>query len=121
MAYAASVSTNRRFLGWNGPLLERAARAMVQGVDDPMGLAHVLVAVPGARAGRTLLSFLAAAARERGWKGFFPPRVLTQGRLVDELLRTTEPSADRSGECRRGVEGCGHGEQESHGERIDRG
>ncbi|MGK0480086.1 MAG: ATP-dependent helicase/nuclease subunit B [Planctomycetota bacterium] len=69
---------------------------MGEGIDEPMGLAHVLVAVPGARAGRTLLGFLAAASRERGWKGFFPPRVLTQGRLVDELLRTTSPSADRT-------------------------
>ncbi|QDV08739.1 ATP-dependent helicase/deoxyribonuclease subunit B [Planctomycetes bacterium Poly30] len=69
---------------------------MVQGIHEPMGLAHVLVAVPGARAGRTLLGYLAAASRERGWKGFFPPRVLTQGRLVDELLCTTQPSADRT-------------------------
>ena len=61
-----------------------------------MGLAHVLVAVPGARAGRTLLGLMSAAAAERGFKGFFPPRVLTQGRLVDELLQTSAPSADRA-------------------------
>ena len=92
----SSTSTTRRFLGLKGPLLERAARALVEDLDEPMGLAHALVAVPGARAGRTLLGLLSAAAAERGFKGFFPPRVLTQGRLVDELLQTSAPAADRA-------------------------
>ena len=96
MASLGSTTANRRFLGWEGPLLERAARALVEDLEGPMDLAHVLVAVPGARAGRTLLGLLSAAASERGVKGFFPPRVLTQGRLVDELLQTSAPSADRA-------------------------
>ncbi|MEM1450940.1 MAG: PD-(D/E)XK nuclease family protein [Planctomycetota bacterium] len=65
-------------------------------MDAPADLGDLLVAVPGARAGRILLARLADAVRERGWSGFFPPRVLTQGRLVDELLALDRPSADRA-------------------------
>ena len=96
MAALGSTPATRRFLGWDGALLERAARALVEDLESPLGLAHALVTVPGARAGRTLLGLLGAAAAERGFKGFFPPRVLTQGRLVDELLEMSAPSADRA-------------------------
>lgn len=60
-----------------------------------MDLGDTLVAVPGARAGRALLGHLARAMAERGWKGYFTPRVLTQGRLVDELVALELPVADR--------------------------
>ncbi|MEM8711786.1 MAG: PD-(D/E)XK nuclease family protein, partial [Planctomycetota bacterium] len=95
MAPRIGLGTGPEFLGWEGPLLERAAEALIARIDDPFGLAHQLVVVPGARAGRTLLSCLSEAARERGWSGFFPPRVLTQGRLVDELVTLEAPAADR--------------------------
>lgn len=83
------------FLGWDGPLLERAAQHLVEGLSSPLDLGDVLVAVPGARAGRQLQAHLAAAMRARGWAGFFPPRILTQGRLVDELVALDRPVADR--------------------------
>lgn len=83
------------FLGWDGPLLERAAQHLVEGLTGPLDLGDVLVAVPGARAGRQLQTHLAAAMRARGWAGFFPPRILTQGRLVDELVSLDRPVADR--------------------------
>ncbi|MEM9800011.1 MAG: PD-(D/E)XK nuclease family protein [Planctomycetota bacterium] len=84
------------FVGWDGPLLPRAAERLVAGAAGPTDLGDLLVAVPGARAGRTLLAHLSDAARRRGWAGFLPPRVLTQGRLVDELLVLESPTADRT-------------------------
>ena len=86
------------FLGRSAPggsLLARAAAHLVEDLEGPLDLGDVLVAVPGARAGRALLGHLARAMAARGWTGFFPPRVLTQGRLVDELVELDLPVADR--------------------------
>ena len=68
------------FLGRSAPggsLLARAAAHLVEDLEGPLDLGDVLVAVPGARAGRALLGHLARAMAARGWTGFFPPRVLT--------------------------------------------
>ena len=54
-------------------------------------LGDVLVAVPGARAARRLRELLA----ERAPAAWTPPRVLTQGELIDELVRLDGPAAGR--------------------------
>lgn len=88
-------SAERVFLGSEPRPLRRAAAWLLDACETPIDLGDALVAVPGARAGRTLLTELAAEVRERGMAGFLPPRVLTIGRLVDELVETDLPVADR--------------------------
>jgi len=79
----------RVFLGWSAPILPTAARWILSELGGELG--DVLVAVPGARAALRLRELLARAA-PRGWT---PPRVLTQGELVDELVRLERPAAGR--------------------------
>ncbi|MEL6429047.1 MAG: PD-(D/E)XK nuclease family protein [Planctomycetota bacterium] len=90
-----SSASNRVFLGSGPRPLARAAEWLLDSIDDSLALGDTLVCVPGARAGRTLLALLADAVRERGVAGFLPPRVMTVGRLVDELVRPARPVADR--------------------------
>ncbi|HEX6883897.1 MAG TPA: PD-(D/E)XK nuclease family protein [Planctomycetota bacterium] len=77
------------FLGWEQPVLPCAARWILAQLGSELG--DVLVAVPGARAARRLRELLAQAAPPV----WVPPRVLTQGRLVDELVRLEQPPAGR--------------------------
>lgn len=89
------ISSNVTLLGWEGPLLQRAAEHLAQSSGGPLDLGDALVAVPGSRAGRLFRAELSDALRRRGWSGFFPPRVLTPGRLLDELVPVDAPIADR--------------------------
>ena len=77
------------FLGWEGPLLARAAEWLVQrfGAD----LSGVLVALPGGRSGRILQEALARAAGPL----LDPPTVLTAGGLSDALLEVEGAPASR--------------------------
>jgi len=88
-------AAERVFLGSDPRPLRRAAAWLLDACQSPIDLGDALVAVPGARAGRTLLTELANEVRARGMAGFLPPRVLTIGRLVDELVRPELPVADR--------------------------
>lgn len=85
----AKGGAERHFLGWDGPPLERAADWLVAHALGE-GLPPI-VAVPGARAGRRLAELLA----RRTDPGAEPPRVVTQGQLVDELVRLERPLAGR--------------------------
>ena len=89
------TSANVTFLGWEGPILQRAAEHLAQAATGPLDLGDALVAVPGSRAGRLFRAELSQALRRRGWTGFFPPRVMTPGRLLDELVPVEAPVADR--------------------------
>lgn len=82
------------FLGWTAEPLAQAAEALVDTLGDDLG--GTLVAVPGARVGRGLAGALRRAATRRGRRGWTPPRIVTQGRLVDELLPHEAPVADRA-------------------------
>jgi len=87
----------RHFLGWSAPL-EAAARWLRERYGDDMSA--VVVALPGARAGRRLEEILARASAADGRAGagapfWSPPRVLTQGDLIDELVRLERPKAGR--------------------------
>ena len=55
------------FLGWDGPLLTRAAERIMGAAEGPEDLGDLVIAVPGARAGRGLARELREQARARGW------------------------------------------------------
>jgi hypothetical protein len=82
-------SPRRIFLGWDAPLLPRAADWLLQ--EFGQDLRSVVVALPGGRAARKFLQLLVRRARP-DWT---PPRVLTQGELTDELVRLERPAASR--------------------------
>jgi hypothetical protein len=77
------------FLGWDGPVLSAAAAWILAELGPELG--DALVAVPGARAARRLRELLA----ERAPPAWTPPRVLTQGELIDELVHLEIPAAGR--------------------------
>ncbi len=82
-------SLRLRFLGWDRSPLKAAAEWLRDEVGKDMS--GWLVALPGARAGRRLRERLAVEL-EAGWT---PPRILTAGALVDELLRVEGRPAGR--------------------------
>ncbi len=86
----------RHFLGFGPAPLARAADALLERTGAGRELGRALVAVPGARVGRGLAAALRRAAQERGLTAFEPPRIVTQGRLVDALVRVERPTADRA-------------------------
>jgi len=88
-APAAAPGPQRVFLGWDAPVLPAAARWLLSELGPDLG--DVLVAVPGARAAGRLRELLARAAPPH-WT---PPRVLTQGELVDALVELELPAAGR--------------------------
>jgi len=83
------AAPRRVFLGWNDPLLPAAADWLVAEHGDDLG--ELLVALPGARAGRRLGELLARRLPS-SWR---PPRIVTAGRLPDELLALELPIAPR--------------------------
>ncbi len=86
---AAGVAPRRVFLGWDGSSLARAARWLLEQHHDAMG--GVVVALPGARAGRRLEELLVAGAGP----AFHPPAIVTAGHLTDRLLLPALPRAGR--------------------------
>lgn len=87
--FGPMAGPKRVFLGWEGPLLHRAAEWLLS--EHPDGASEVMVALPGARAGRALTEYLARIAPAT-WD---PPRILTAGRLPDELVELPRPAASR--------------------------
>jgi len=79
----------RVFLGWEESALDRAAEWLRDRHGGSMG--GVLVALPGSRAARALREKLALRS-EPSWT---PPRILTQGQLVDEMVIVDRPVAGR--------------------------
>ncbi len=84
------------FLGYDGPLLAKAAARIIERAEGPEDLGDLLIAVPGARAGRQLARELRARAKEREWTGFFAPEITTPGALADALLPLEHAPADRT-------------------------
>lgn len=76
----------RKFLTWNRPALAAAADYLFDryATEQEARLADVVVAVPGARAGRRLLEILVDAAEARGLP-LTPPRIVTVGHLPEQL------------------------------------
>lgn len=84
-----AAAPRRVFLDWSSPFLPRVARWLL--AEHGRDLSNVIVAVPGSRAARGLVEHLARAAGPE----LVPPRVLTQGELVDLLVRVELPVANR--------------------------
>lgn len=82
----------RAFLGWDGMPLERAADWLVERFRSDMHDMHdVLVALPGARAGRLLAERIAQRVRP----ALRPPNIVTAGRASDALLVVEGAAAGR--------------------------
>ena len=92
----AAATASPEFLGYEGPLLERAAAKLVERAEGPEDLGDLMIAVPGARAGRRLARELRACALARGWAGYFAPAIMTPGALADALLPLEHAPADRT-------------------------
>src|SRR5688572_10243385 len=86
---ASGAAPRRVFLGWQQPVLRSAAHWIRAQLGNELG--DVLVTVPGARAARRLRELLALDAPP----SWIPPRVLTQGELVDELVLLERRAAGR--------------------------
>lgn len=81
----------RHFLGWDQPCLHQAATWLRDkyGSGGQLDLSNVLIALPGARAGRRLLELLAG---DTGLIG--SPRIVTVGELPEQLYQPALPVAD---------------------------
>ncbi|MGD9789408.1 MAG: PD-(D/E)XK nuclease family protein [Phycisphaerales bacterium] len=87
----------RVFLGWDGPLLPRAAAWLRERFHGEVSLGDVIVVIPGARAGRRLVAVLAEGAGEGVC---VPPRVV-QPRALVSLLRLRDPVRRVASEAER--------------------
>ena len=86
---APTEDPRRVFLGWEGPILPAACSWLRSEFGED--LSGLLVALPGSRGVRRLSELLALEATP-GWR---PPRIVTQGTLVDELVALERPAAGR--------------------------
>lgn len=75
------------FLGWDRPALHQAAEriAAMSSRDDELDLSRIAVVVPGARAGRMLLSLLTQRAAAAPMP-FCPPAITTPGDIPERVL-----------------------------------
>ena len=89
------MPATRIFLGWNRPALAQAAAWLFDryASADAADLAAVVVALPGARAGRRLLEVLVELAEERHL-AFTPPQIVTVGHLPEKLYEPKTRRAD---------------------------
>ncbi len=90
------MAIQRRFLGWDTPMLPTAGRWLVdryaRGGD--CDLSEVVAVTPGARAARRLLDLLVAIAQENQLT-LIPPDILTAGALPERLYESRLPVANR--------------------------
>jgi len=89
------MGITREFLGFDQPALVAAAEYLMErfGRASLADLRRVLVAVPGARAGRRLLEILVDRAEVTG-RMLTPPQIATVGQLPELLYRAKRPFAD---------------------------
>lgn len=88
------AAVERRFLGWSEPFLPAVAAELARGYSEggELRLREVVLAVPGARAGRRLKELLVAEAEELGLR-LVPPRVVTIGGVPELLYVPSLPLA----------------------------
>lgn len=85
----------REMLDWSEPALPQAVGWLARNHarDGRFDLRELVVAMPGAEAGRRLLELLVAESHQRGWL-FTPPRIVTPGSLPELLYPAQKPLAD---------------------------
>ena len=86
---------DRRFLGWERPILHSVAEQLLDAADDrgPLDLSRMLVVFPGARAGRRLKELLVDSAAAAG-RPLRPPEISTVGGLPERLYQPELPEPD---------------------------
>ncbi|HEX3654976.1 MAG TPA: PD-(D/E)XK nuclease family protein [Pirellulales bacterium] len=84
----------RVFINWRRPALEQTAEWLCNQYATSAGidLQSAIVALPGGRAGRRLLELLVARAEQLG-KPLVPPKIVTVGKLPEELYVLKKPTA----------------------------
>lgn len=89
------MGITREFLGFDRPALATVAEYLIDrfGRSSLADLRHVIVVVPGARAGRRLLEILVDRAEAQG-PMFAPPQIATVGQLPELLYQAKKPFAD---------------------------
>lgn len=91
------MGIERVFLGWDEPILPRAAQWLLSQAasGSRLDLESYLCVLPGRRAGRRLVALLAEFAEQRRlW--LVPPHVVTVGRLPEKLYPLKRPLANRA-------------------------
>jgi ATP-dependent helicase/nuclease subunit B len=88
------MAIERVFLDWRRPALAQVAEYLAGrfGSAEEIGLADVVVAVPGGRVGRRLMEILVDLA-ERRKSVLLPPRIVTAGQLPELLYHARLPFA----------------------------
>ena len=79
--------TKRVFLGWEKPLVAESVNWLIQ--HYPEGFENLVIGVPGGRAGWQVRELLATSEA----KTLIPPKVVTAGRLPEELINFDLPPA----------------------------
>jgi RecB family exonuclease len=89
------MTVTRVFTGWDRPLLHTTTEFVRDRYlrDGQLDLRRVVLAVPGARAGRRLLELLVALADERS-AILLPPRIVTVGALPEVLFDDASRTAE---------------------------
>jgi ATP-dependent helicase/nuclease subunit B len=89
------MSETRRFLGWDRAALPAAAAQLAAHyvAGDTCALGAAVIVLPGARAGRRLKELLIEESAARGLR-LVPPRILTVGRIAEELYQAPLPFVD---------------------------
>lgn len=99
-ASIAALPIDRVFLGWDAPAIVSISRWLLGPGANPrpgsdpglVDLSDTLVVLAGSRGGRLLTTALVDGARANG-RRLLPPRIVTTGRLVDELYPPHRPAA----------------------------
>ncbi|MBN1909966.1 MAG: PD-(D/E)XK nuclease family protein [Pirellulales bacterium] len=111
----------RVMLGWDRPALEAAVEWVGARFGDGMvlDLSGLVVAVPGARAGRRLLELLVERAEETRLV-LTPPEIVTVGRLPEKLYQAQRPFAPELVQQLAWVESLRRAEPERLGRLVSR-
>ena len=88
------MSITRKLLDWTQPALAAAAEHLLARyrTEGSLGLARVILVLPGARAGRRLLEILVSRCEELGL-ALAPPAILTASTLPEQLYQPKKPFA----------------------------
>lgn len=73
------------------PMMAGVEWLMRRAAEGALDLSNTVVATPGARAGRVLVTLLAQACQDRGL-AFSPPQTVTAGRLAETLAPAASPA-----------------------------